>query len=43
MIFRAIDIKYSGKITAFDFSLFLKGTLKLNDDFVKPIVELLDP
>lgn len=43
MIFRAVDKKYEGKISAFDFSSFLKETLKLNDDFIRPIVEILDP
>jgi len=42
MIFRAIDLKYEGKIKTFDFTKFLKDTLKLNDEFIKPIVETLD-
>jgi len=31
MIFRAVDVKSQGKISALDFSHFLKNTLKLDD------------
>lgn len=43
MIFRAIDLKYENKVKSFEFTTFLKDILKMNDEFIKPIVEVLDP